>query len=267
VKKLARQARANNRLLHRVLGKANPKATASKELRLEGLLEELSQAVDDARWRHDALVVQVQQLATDLPRQIEAQRQLAQLNPRVVEESSSGGGLAPSTCLTILSHLALAKPGLVVELGAGSTTTHVAQLCARQGGRLVSVHQDSVVLNWLRRDLKDQPVELRQVSMTWEQLDGQAYVWYNPTELTDLKAIDALVVASPTAEYGPQGTYPALPLLHNQLADNAFVFLDTTTLTSSDAVVKRWLEQFAGLTVISRSPSLTVLRWAHTSAG
>jgi len=88
------------------------------------------------------------------------------------------------------------------------------------------------------------------------KVNDNSYEWYDTTQIADLEPIDLLIVD------GPAGNrYPVLPLLFNQLSDNAFVIIDDCKREKDGENILRWLAEFPfGVEWINTEKGTCVLR-------
>jgi predicted O-methyltransferase YrrM len=147
------------------------------------------------------------------------------------------------------------KPGTILELGSGASTLILGQILKKNGqGRLLSIDHDPVWANQTRRhvellDLQDfvSVVDAPLKSLTQGNL---TYEWYDipASSLDRLGPIDLLLVdGPPQAKDNPQAArYPAFPLLHGRLSQNAMIFVDDAGRTTESNMVRRWMTEDPG---------------------
>src|SRR6185295_577572 len=59
-----------------------------------------------------------------------------------------------------------------------------------------------------------------------------------------IEPIDLLVVDGPPGDVGDLARYPALPLLHERLSDNAVILLDDASRRDMRLILDLWLREF-----------------------
>ncbi|KGM12022.1 class I SAM-dependent methyltransferase [Cellulomonas bogoriensis] len=172
---------------------------------------------------------------------------------------------------SLVSLVRTTRPRTVVELGAGTTTVWLGYLLERDGGRLVSVdhlqrYADATSQQVARHGL-EAVVDLRVAPLAEVEVDDVTRPWYEPSALADVTAIDMLVVDGPPQRTADLARYPALPLLVDALADDAWVVLDDASRHDERETVRRWLEEIPGLTrVPTPADDLAVLRYQRPGA-
>ncbi|WP_306215371.1 O-methyltransferase [Actinoplanes sp. RD1] len=190
-------------------------------------------------------------------REIEAMFQLfADFTPRAPMPSSGDFALNPSDLLDLLHLVRLRRPGLVLELGSGTSTVWLAYALEQAGGRLVSLDHDPEYAARTREMLDAHGLaavaEVRTAPLADLTADGRTYPWYDIEQLADLHDIDLVLIDGPPAATGPDARYPAMHALESRLAPVATVVLDDANRTDEQEAVRRWTERIGGLTVEPR---------------
>ena len=173
-------------------------------------------------------------------------------------------------------HIRERRPRRILELGSGISTLIMAYALEANGqGKLWSLEDGTQYAEVVRRQLDDHGLGERATLLTaplqsW-QLDGATYPWYDLAALPAELEFDLLLVDGPAGFLGPLARYPALPLLHNRLADGAFIFLDDYRRQDEAAIVRRWLQEFPQLSLETQETQRTqggaaVLRLGGTSS-
>jgi predicted O-methyltransferase YrrM len=215
--------------------------------------------------RHDALTKDLahgfrqQGHGTDLllraqSREIEALHQLfGEFRPRAPMPSSGDFALNPTDLLELLHLVRLRRPGLVVELGSGTSTIWLAYAQEQHGGRLVSLDHDADyglrTHDQLGMHGLSGTAEVRVAPLADLEADGRMFRWYDPEKLADLHDIELLVIDGPPAATGPDARYPAMHALATRLAPEATIVLDDVHRADEREAVRRWTENVAGLAV------------------
>lgn len=181
----------------------------------------------------------------------------------------TGFALSPSAILKVLTLAEFHRPRVVVELGAGLSTVVFARYMRyvdRPGARLLSADDNEQWLGMIdeylaREHLGDHAELVRSPRRGWSsdrELAGEADEgwkyelpdrWYSVEpllEALDGDKIDLLLIDGPKGK-GTISRYPALPELHEQLADEAVVVLDDAQREPEQECVARW-ERFTDLT-------------------
>jgi hypothetical protein len=144
------------------------------------------------------------------------------------------------------------RPGLIVELGGGTSTVWLAHvLRGVPGSRLVSLDHDERFSGSTARAVQalapDAPVEVRHAPLEDVTVGGWSAPWYARSTMDDLAGIDLLVVDGPPGTTSDEARYPAVPVLLDRLSDDAVVLLDDAGRPDERHVVERWLEECPGL--------------------
>ena len=143
------------------------------------------------------------------------------------------------------------KPGLVVEVGGGISTL-ITGYCLQELGKgsVVSLEhskdfQEKTLANVREHQLQDiaTPVyaPLKEVV-----IQNKSWRWYDTEYVRNLGPIDMLIIDGPPAKTQPLARYPALPLLFDQLSDNAVILLDDAFRADEREIVKLWQREFVG---------------------
>jgi predicted O-methyltransferase YrrM len=157
------------------------------------------------------------------------------------------GWMLPADALAILTDLiAERRPALILEAGSGRSTVILAAKLRELGcGRLVSLeHRPDF---WestdelLRANGLTDVAEVRLAELEDHGRGGLlAPQWYESDAWADLDAIEMLIVDGPPGHLAEFARDPALPLLHDRLADGAVVVLDDTYRPQEQAIVAHW---------------------------
>ncbi|TWG25407.1 O-methyltransferase [Actinoplanes teichomyceticus] len=187
-----------------------------------------------------------------VPREMEATVQLFQgFTPRAPMPSSGDYALNPTDLLELLFLVRSRRPGLVLELGSGTSTIWLGYVLERVGGRLVSLDHDPEYAGRTRAALRAHGLtavaEVRDAPLTPVEAGDRTCSWYDPAALADLHGIDFLLVDGPPAAVGPDSRYPALPVVEPRLADRATIVLDDANRADERAAIAAWLATVDGL--------------------
>jgi len=235
--------------------------------RLLGAVEEmLLTAGDRHRELADTLAAQQKAAANGTDRLLRAQtaevEALFQLfdgfPPRAPMPSSGGFALNPTDLLDLLHLVRTRRPKLVLELGSGTSTVWLAYALEKSGGRLVSLDHDPGYAEKTRAMLAahglTEVAEVRDAPLRPVLLDGRSFPWYDTDALTDVRAVDLLLIDGPPEKTGPDARYPAMRVLEDKLADAATVVFDDAHRHDEQAALRRWVETIEGLTQEGEAP-------------
>jgi predicted O-methyltransferase YrrM len=211
-------------------------------------LSALGEAFADGRSRHASLLRRSVGLATRHPQEVEALLQLyGKISPTAPMPPAGNWALNPTGVLNLYAIVERECPGLVVELGSGTSTVWLGYAVTRQGrGRVVSVDHLVSYAEQTRSaiDLHELGAvsEVRVAHLVETAVDGEIYQWYESEVLADLQQIDLLFVDGPPGDTGHDARYPAVPQLLDRLADGALVVLDDVDRDDEQEIVERWLK-------------------------
>jgi len=235
--------------------------------RLLGAVEEmLLTAGDRHRELTDKLAAQQKAAANGTDRLLRAQtaevEALFQLfdgfPPRAPMPSSGGFALNPTDLLDLLHLVRTRRPKLVLELGSGTSTVWLAYALEKSGGRLVSLDHDPGYAEKTRAMLEahglTEVAEVRDAPLRPVLLDGRSFPWYDTDALTDVRAVDLLLIDGPPEKTGPDARYPAMRVLEDKLADAATVVFDDAHRHDEQQALRKWVETIEGLTEEGEAP-------------
>jgi len=129
------------------------------------------------------------------------------------------------------------KPETIVECGSGASTVLIGYLRIFSLENKNNFYEKNKHLI-ARHNLKKY-VSIIHAPLVECKVNDNSYKWYDTVQITDLESIDLLIVDGPTGN-----RYPVLPLLFNQLSDNAFVIIDDCKREKDGKNVLRWLAEF-----------------------
>lgn len=168
--------------------------------------------------------------------------------PVFLGEASIDGFHAKALIQRLVEH----RPRVIVELGSGSTTILIAQTLKALGLDDVfhlSVDHDARYLELSRRwaALAGLADRVRFLHAPLAPCDQSPTDWYSGVAAAlGGRKVDFLLVDGPPAYQSglEQARYPALPALHDCLADDCTVMLDDANRPGERAVIERWRAQF-----------------------
>ena len=182
--------------------------------------------------------------------QLEATMNLHRLLPvRAAMPPSRHWAASPDLLLLLVSCVLDRRPGLIVELGGGLSTVWLAYAVEKVGsGRIISVDHDETFAARTRDTLAshglDAVAEVRVAPLKEVEVAGEVYPWYDRDSLSDVRGCELLLVDGPPGNTRQRGRYPALPLLHDSLAEHAVVILDDCIRRDEQDVVAAWQAAF-----------------------
>lgn len=155
---------------------------------------------------------------------------------------------APDFLQRIIDHCLGHKPSIVLECGSGLTTLVLARCCQMHNhGQVYSLENGPAFAAATRAVLAafglEQHATVVDAPLEAVSLQGAGYNWYGRRTLP-AGSIDMLVIDGPPGFLQRHSRYPALPLLHGQLAADATVFLDDAARGDEQEIVAMWLDAF-----------------------
>ncbi|NJL20513.1 MAG: class I SAM-dependent methyltransferase [Leptolyngbyaceae cyanobacterium SM1_3_5] len=145
------------------------------------------------------------------------------------------------------------KPELVLEASSGISTLIIAYCLKQLGcGRVVSlehdlkyamISQDLILLHGLEKIATVIYAPLEEVAIREKQ-----WLWYSMNKLKLDRPIDLFVIDGPPSLTQKLARYPALPLLFNDLSDNATIILDDGYREDENEIVELWQQEFKQIT-------------------
>lgn len=152
---------------------------------------------------------------------------------------------------TLARTLVEARPEVVVECGAGSSTLIAAGVLRELGrGLLISLDDHPAFAERTRVRLREAGLDrwARVVTAPLEPraVDGRELPWYQGGFEAELPgAIDVLVVDGPRG-LRRDARYPAVPLLRSHLADGCVVLMDDGARRDERRIARAWAAQLGG---------------------
>ena len=165
------------------------------------------------------------------------------------------------------------RPNHVLELGSGLSTVVMAYALEANGnGTLTSLDDHAGYTARTRRHVREHNLDAyAKVILThFDRLVVNCGVpfWYALPDLRAEPPIDLLFVDGPMSHFHPRIRYPALPVLHAFLADNAVVVVDDCHKIEGSYLVREWLAEYPALRIDGefRHPRFMVLRFSRLLA-
>jgi predicted O-methyltransferase YrrM len=165
--------------------------------------------------------------------------------------SMGGWVISPDFGKIIVDLVFEKKPKLILEASSGVSTL-LASYCLKQlgEGNVISLEEENKYAEvsnnaLIKHGLKD-IANVIHAPLKEIEIEGKKWIWYDLTEIKDIKPIDMLIIDGP-AQYGREQKmirYPALPLLFDSLSDEAIIILDDADRQDEKNIVDLWLKQF-----------------------
>lgn len=188
------------------------------------------------------------------------------LNLRAPLPSFTGWAATPELITQILIQIKTRHPTLVFELGSGASTIAIPYMLEKWGrGKLVSIDHNAEFGERTRLNLElhhHESVELGICELIPHDVEGQTYLWYDLSAIRLQSKIDIPIDDGPPWQTNPMARYPALPILWDQLADDALILVDDADREDETMMVSRWLESYPIDIVLTEASmkGLTILK-------
>jgi len=143
------------------------------------------------------------------------------------------------------------KPKTIVECSSGLTTLVLSQCCQlNKLGHVYSLENgeeyQQQTLHQLEQFKLHNYADVFYAPLVQKTINDVNYDWYQSEVVDDLK-IDMLVIDGPPGFIQKHSRLPALPVLFNQLADGASIFLDDAGRDEEKEIIAIWLEMYSEL--------------------
>jgi len=162
------------------------------------------------------------------------------------------------------------RPNHVMELGSGLSTLVMAyawEACGK--GTLTALDDHAGYAARTRRQLSEHNLDAYATVVLTRfrrlEIDCGVPFWYALPDLRAEPPIDLLFIDGPMRDFHPRIRYPALPVLHEYLADNAIVVVDDCHKMDNSYILRDWLAEFPALQIDNEDglPRFTVLRFSR----
>lgn len=159
---------------------------------------------------------------------------------------------ADSDFLNLIADYCIAsKPSTITECSSGLSTLILARCCQiNKQGQVYSLENGVEYANKTRQQLIDFDLQdyatVIDAPLEETTIDGEVFQWYSMGSLTT-DPIDMLVIDGPSGFIQKNSRYPALPLLHKQLSEQAAIFLDDAAREDEKYIIKLWLKNYPEL--------------------
>lgn len=190
------------------------------------------------------------------------------VKPRFPLPYLTGWAAFPELISCILTEVKRSEPNHIVEIGSGSSTIITSYLLQEiSNGKITSLDHDKIYSQKTRDELKLHSLvdfaEVLDKPLVNHTIKGKNFRWYDTSELgLNEKSVQILVVDGPPEKTQSHARYPALPLLHKYLSDDAIVILDDAGRKEESEIVEMWLTEFPGFIheFIPTEKGISVLR-------
>lgn len=141
------------------------------------------------------------------------------------------------------------KPDNILECGSGLTTLILARSCQLKGyGHVYTLENGEQYAEQTRSVLDTYGLQtyatVIHAPLVEYTLEDKSYHWYSLTELL-VEQVNMFVIDGPPGFIQKNSRYPALPLLHERLADGCLIYLDDAAREDELEIVQLWQQQFS----------------------
>lgn len=163
-----------------------------------------------------------------------------------------GWAMDPEAMLALVKLVLDSKPGLIVELGSGTSTVWLAMAIRELGaGKIISYDHLEEYAAKTRQALArlglEEWAEVRTVSLSSQQIAGNSFDWYDIPEPGVDGEVDVLIVDGPPGSTGPRARYPAVPRFLGTLHPASMIVIDDATRDDEKKVIAQWRQEFPAL--------------------
>ena len=156
---------------------------------------------------------------------------------------------APDFLKSISDYCLENKPQVIVECSSGASSLVLSQCCKlNKIGHVYSLENGEEFVSQTSQQLDDfllsDYCDVIYAQLQDVQLDSVNFQWYALNNLPDIE-IDMLVIDGPPGFLQKHSRYPALPMLHERLAERCAVFLDDAARDDEQELVRRWLKTYS----------------------
>jgi Methyltransferase domain len=164
----------------------------------------------------------------------------------------SGYAIGAESLLRVLSELTRMSPELVVEFGSGLSTIEIGRALAKlPRGHLLSFEHDEEWARMVERKLAllglAANVTVVHAPLEPTTIRGSTFTWYSEPAVSGAirgRRIGVMLVDGPPGNSCHLARYPALPVLYENLAPDAVVFLDDASRAEEAEISARWSREF-----------------------
>jgi predicted O-methyltransferase YrrM len=154
-----------------------------------------------------------------------------------------GMAMSPDAALWVATFVRHARPGLIVECGAGTSSAVIAATASTYdvSARLVTLEHDPAWAERTRVERSNYPMagEVRVAEL--RPAPGGGPRWYDEAAWQDLDEVDLLLVDGPPDPAGTGTREPVIDCLGPRLAASAVVLIDDADRPAESALIGRWL--------------------------
>lgn len=186
-------------------------------------------------------------------RQLEALISLqSTLKPNLPLPSMRDWAASPDLLKKITELILTGKPTLVIEASSGVSTL-VSAYCLRQLGRgkVISLEHEpkyaAITRGFIEFHGLQEFATVVDAPLREYRIKGKTWLWYDTDAFAADQSFDLFVIDGPPSVIQPLARYPALPLMHDRLGENAVIVLDDGGREDEKNIIALWSEEFPDL--------------------
>ncbi len=155
----------------------------------------------------------------------------------------------PELALTTYEEIRHNKPNRILELGSGISTI-IASYALQQNnkGSILSLDHNEIYAQKTRDQLKDHKVEdfaqVKYCPLITYEIGDSNWQWYNLEGLDFTNKFDLLLIDGPPVKTNKSARFPALPILTEQLSEQATIIIHDAHRPSEQNILAKWKKQF-----------------------
>lgn len=173
------------------------------------------------------------------------------ITPRAPLPPLTQWAATPELALELVDQMMRCRPKCVVEFGSGCSSIIMGYVLEQQHqqGTLLSIDHDEEYAKKTREQLSLHSLEdfVHVLNAPLEPQptigpNGKEAIWYQLRGMDIPESIDLLVVDGPPEKINAWVRYPAVPVLLENLSDNAVIILHDTHRDDETAIVHAWMQ-------------------------
>lgn len=174
------------------------------------------------------------------------------LQPKMAFPDMRSYAASPDLLKKIMEVVLTDRPGFVLEASSGVSTLVIAYCLKLLGkGRVVSLEHDTKYATISQQLISSHGLEdiasIVHAPMKVFLINGNNWLWYDKDRIDIEQRIDLLIIDGPPGDLQKLARYPALPLLHIHLSDQAKIILDDGYRDDEKAIAALWEKEFDDL--------------------
>ena len=180
----------------------------------------------------------------------------------------TGWAATPELALNVMRTIQIEKPKQILEIGSGVTTVICAYSLEKFNpeGKILSVDHDKEYARKTENELDIHTLssyaEIVHAPLTDMKVNGEPSIWYRLDFEEITEPVDLLIIDGPPLKTRPFARYPALPLLFDQLSENATIIMHDTDRNNESNTVQRWMKEFPDMvkTELQTEKGITIFK-------